>query len=76
MVQKGTLDDYIYLEHGAHYTVAVLACVLLLSIFLDIPDVLAGVAGAGFIGSSIVASRQTLVARRAATRAPRRSIGN
>lgn len=64
MVRKGTLKDYIYLEHGAHYTVIVLAFVLLLSIFLEIPDVLAGLVGIGFIGSSIVASRQALAHRK------------
>jgi hypothetical protein len=76
MVQKGTLDNYVYLEHGAHYTVAVLACVLLLSIFLNVPEVLAGIAGAGFIGSSIIASRQALAARHAATRSQGRGAGN
>lgn len=65
MVRKGTLANYIYLEHGAHYTVAVLAFVLLLSIFLTIPDVLAGLVGIGFIGSSIVASVQARRGRRA-----------
>lgn len=58
MVRKSTLQNYVYLEHGAHYTVAVLAFVLLLSLFVDVPNVLAGLVGIGFIGSSIVASRQ------------------
>lgn len=64
MVNRGTLEQYIYLEHGAHYTVGVLAVVLLVSIFLDVPDVLVGIVGIGFIGSSIVASRQTLQHRK------------
>lgn len=64
MVKKGTLGDYIYLEHGAHYTVAVLAFILLISSFFEIPDVFAGLAGLGLIGSAIVASRQALHARR------------
>jgi len=64
MVRKGTLSQYIYLEHGAHYTVLVLAAVLLASIFFEIPDVLTGVVGLGFIGASIVASRQAIQARR------------
>jgi hypothetical protein len=63
MVKKGTLDDYIYLEHGAHYTVAVLAFILLISAFFAVPDVLVGVAGFGLIGSAIVASRQALANR-------------
>lgn len=60
MVHRGTLDHYIYLEHGAHYTVAVLAFVLLLGVFWHVPEVLAGLVGIGFIGSSIIASRQAL----------------
>lgn len=60
MVRRGTLSNYIYLEHGAHYTVAVLAGLMLLSIFLEVPDVIAGLAGIGLIGSSILASRQAL----------------
>jgi hypothetical protein len=60
MVKKGTLEDYIYLEHGAHYTVAVLAAIMLASIFWEVPDFLAGVAGLGLIGSAIIASRQAL----------------
>lgn len=60
MVKKGTLSDYIYLEHGAHYTVAVLAFILLISTFFAVPDVLVGVAGFGLIGSAIIASRQAL----------------
>jgi len=34
MVRRGTLNEYIYLEHGAHYTVAVLAFVLLAEFIL------------------------------------------
>jgi hypothetical protein len=67
MVKKGTLEDYIYLEHGAHYTVAVLAVILLASIFWEVPDFFAGVAGFGLIGASIIASRQALKARRKRT---------
>ncbi len=58
MVRKGTLDKYIYLEHGAHYTVGVLAVTLLASIFLQIPDAIAGVAGVTFVGSAFVSSRR------------------
>jgi hypothetical protein len=60
MVRRGTLSNYIYLEHGAHYTVAVLAGLMLLSIFLEVPDVIAGLAGIGLIGASIVASKQAI----------------
>lgn len=62
MVRRGTLDSYKYIEHGAHYTIAVLACVLIVSIFVNVPELIAGLVGLGIIGSSIVASRQALSA--------------
>jgi hypothetical protein len=58
MVKKGTLDEYVYLEHGAHYAILALACALLLSIFIAIPDVVTGLVGLGIIGASFVASLQ------------------
>lgn len=60
MVRRGTLDSYKYIEHGAHYTIAVLASILILSIFVHVPEVIAGLAGLGIIGSSIIASRQAM----------------
>ena len=56
MIRRKTLDNYIYLEHGAHYTVAALAFVMLLSVLADIPEVIAGAFGLILIGSSVVAS--------------------
>lgn len=64
MVRRGTLDNYKYIEHGAHYTIAILAGILILSIFVNVPEVIAGLAGLGIIGSSIVASRQAVQAAR------------
>ena len=56
MVRKGTLNHFIYLEHGAHYTVFVLAVVMLASALLKIPEVVPGLTGLGIIVASIVAS--------------------
>lgn len=58
MVRNGTLSQYRYLEHGAHYTVFALASVLLLSIFWHVPEVVAGLVGIALIGSAIISSRQ------------------
>lgn len=58
MVRNGTLDAYQYLEHGAHYAIFVLAAALLLSIFVDIPNAVTGIAGLGVIGASVIASRE------------------
>ncbi len=56
MVRRGTLDEYRFLEHGAHYTIGVLAIVLLGGLFAHIPEVIAGIAGITLITSSVVSS--------------------
>lgn len=58
MVRRGTLDEYVYLEHGAYYTIAVLAAALFLSLFIDVPDAITGLIGIGIIGSAVAASVQ------------------
>lgn len=60
LVRRGTLDHYVYIEHGAHYTIAILAGIMFTSIFVNVPEVIAGMAGIGVIGASIFASRQAL----------------
>lgn len=60
MVRRGTLGSYKYIEHGAHYTIAVLACLLFVSIMYDVPEVIVGLTGLGIIASSVIASRQAL----------------
>jgi hypothetical protein len=60
LVRQGTLKSYIYLEHGAHYAILVLAVALLGSIFLEVPDAITGITGLGVIGASFVASREAL----------------
>lgn len=64
MVRRRTLEAYRYLEHGAHYTIAVLAAVLLLGLFYDIPEVYAGILGIAIVGSSIWSSMQARKAGR------------
>lgn len=56
MIRRGTLDSYRYLEHGAHYTIALLAFVLLAGIFHDIPEFGAGVMGIGIISAAVYSS--------------------
>ena len=63
MVRRGTLDSYKYIEHGAHYTIAILASIFILSIFINVPEVIVGLVGIGVIGSSVVASRQAIKAQ-------------
>jgi len=56
MVRKGTLKNYKYIEHGAHYTVLVLALIMLLSEQFHIPEAAAGFSGVIIIAWSIIAS--------------------
>jgi len=56
MVKKGTLDEYIYLEHGAHWAIGVLAGIMLLSVHFHISEVITGLTGVAFIGLSLVSS--------------------
>jgi hypothetical protein len=56
LVDKGTLAQYRYLEHGAFWAILALAAVMLLSATYHIPEVITGVIGAVFIGLSLYAS--------------------
>ncbi len=56
LVEKNTLSQFRYLEHGAFYAIGALAAMMLLGVFIHIPEVLTGLIGAVLIGLSIVAS--------------------
>lgn len=60
MVRHKVLDAMIYLEHGAYYAILLLALALLTSIFVEIPDVVTGIAGTGVIAAAIYTSRKAL----------------
>lgn len=59
MVRKKTLKSYKYLEHGAHYTVGLLAITLLISLLYDIPTFIVGIVGVMIIFYSVYASKKT-----------------
>jgi hypothetical protein len=54
MVRRGTLDQYVYLEHGAHWAIGALAAMLLVSIGYHIPEVVTGLTGVVIIFASFV----------------------
>lgn len=56
MVRKGTLDQYIYLEHGAHYAIGALAVIMLVSIVTPVSEIVTGLIGLVFIALSLVSS--------------------
>ncbi|MFE6171959.1 DUF475 domain-containing protein [Streptomyces sp. NPDC056464] len=56
LVRQGTLDDYVYLEHGAHYAIGALAAVLLITIQHQISEIITGLIGVVLIAASFLAS--------------------
>ena len=56
LVEKGTLNEYIYLEHGAHWAIGILATLMLVSMFVHVPEVITGLIGVGFIGAAFFSS--------------------
>ncbi|MRW94290.1 DUF475 domain-containing protein [Duganella sp. FT80W] len=56
LVHKGTLDEYVYLEHGAHYAIGVLALIMLASVKYHIPEWFTGLSGVAFIAISLWSS--------------------
>ena len=55
-VEKKTLGKYIYLEHGAHYAIGFLASILLLKIFIHIPEWFSGSIGILILAISYIHS--------------------
>ena len=56
LVRQGTLNEYIYLEHGALWAIGALAVILLISIEYEVPEVVTGLIGVAFIGLALVSS--------------------
>lgn len=56
LVKKGTLAEYVYLEHGALWAIGALAVLLLITIEYEVPEVVTGLFGVGFIGAALASS--------------------
>ncbi|MFJ4947679.1 DUF475 domain-containing protein [Streptomyces sp. NPDC088760] len=56
LVRQGTLDDYVYLEHGAHYAIGALAVILMVTIQHEINEVVTGLVGVVLIAWSFFSS--------------------
>ena len=65
LVEKGTLASYRYLEHGAFYAIGALALIMMLGTLHEIPEIVTGLIGAGFIAISLWSSIRHNRARRA-----------
>lgn len=67
MVEKGSLDSYIFLEHGAFWAIGLLAIIMFVSITVHVPEALSGGLGLLIIGASFIHSL-IYTRRRAAVR--------
>jgi hypothetical protein len=56
LVRQGTLDEFEYLDHGAHWAIGALAVILLVTITTSVSEVITGLIGVVFIGSAFVSS--------------------
>ncbi|MFR9753901.1 DUF475 domain-containing protein [Nocardia sp. 004] len=56
LVRKGTLSEYVYLEHGAHWAIGALAVILLVSIGVHVNEIITGLIGVAFIGAAFLTS--------------------
>lgn len=56
LVRKGTLDEFIYLEHGAHWAIGALAVIMLMSMRFHVPEAITGLIGVALIGLSLWSS--------------------
>jgi hypothetical protein len=56
LVERGTLTEYRYLEHGAFWAIIALAAIMFLQTVMHIPEVVTGLIGAGFIALAFVSS--------------------
>lgn len=56
LVEKGTLNELVYLEHGAHWAILALALLILGSIHWEISEVVTGLVGGVIIALSFISS--------------------
>ncbi|WP_337268193.1 DUF475 domain-containing protein [Oryzifoliimicrobium ureilyticus] len=56
LVEKGTLTEYRYLEHGAFYAILILSVIMYIQTLVHIPEVITGLGGAALIGIALWSS--------------------
>ena len=56
LVDRGTLTQYRYIEHGAFYAILTLAIIMFLNTIMHIPEVVTGLIGAGLIALALWSS--------------------
>lgn len=58
LVHQGTLSEYVFLEHGAHWAIGALALLLFISVGPHIPEVVTGLVGVAFVLAALWSSLQ------------------
>lgn len=56
LVERGTLAEYRFLEHGAFYAILILSLIMFAQSLIHIPEVITGLGGATLIGVSLWSS--------------------
>jgi uncharacterized protein len=56
LVEKDTLSEFKYLEHGAFWAIGALALIMLFGVMAHIPEVVTGLIGVAFVGLAVWSS--------------------
>ncbi len=56
LLRRGTLDKFVFLEHGAHYAIGALGLIMLYSIMQHVSELVTGLVGVTLIGLSVYSS--------------------
>lgn len=56
MLRHGVLDQYRYIEHGAHYAIGILAVLLLISLKFEVSEIFTGTVGLVFVATAVIQS--------------------
>ena len=56
LVEKRTLKNFLYLEHGAHWAIGALSVLMLISTVKELPEAITGGIGLGFIIAAFISS--------------------
>lgn len=56
LVNQGTLNEFRYLDHGAHWAIGALAVLLITSIAFPVPEVVTGLIGVALIVAAFISS--------------------
>lgn len=76
LVDRGTLESYAYLEHGAFWAVGALAAFMLVGTVVHVPEVVTGLVGGVLIGASFWSSIRYRRLHAPPAPAPARSEGH